>query len=64
MAGCRQVDLDKSGGITFDEFVMMMRLGGMKTDFEKEMKEAFAFFDKNKDGVVRSPGHAAAAGRA
>lgn len=47
------MDLDKSGGITFDEFVMMMRLGNMETDFEKEIKDAFNFFDKNKDGVVR-----------
>lgn len=47
-----QVDLDGSGGISFDEFVMMMRLGDMETDFEKEIKDAFAFFDKNKDGQV------------
>lgn len=32
---------------------MMMRLGDMETDFEKEIKDAFKFFDKNSDGVVR-----------
>lgn len=44
--------MDRSGGITFDEFVMMMRLGDMETDFEKEIRDAFDFFDKNGDGVV------------
>ena len=47
-----QVDLDKSGGISFGEFVMMMRLGDMETDFEKEINGAFKFFDKNNDGMV------------
>lgn len=44
--------MDGSGGITFDEFVMMMRLGDMQTDFEREIIDAFDFFDKNKDGMV------------
>lgn len=48
----KKVDLDGSGGITFDEFVMMMRLGDMQTDFEREIIDAFDFFDKNKDGMV------------
>eukprot|EP00904_Undaria_pinnatifida_P006214 jgi/Undpi1/2722/HiC_scaffold_14.g06100.m1 len=47
-----KVDLDRSGGISFDEFVMMMRLGDMQTDFEKEINGAFKFFDKNNDGMV------------
>lgn len=47
-----KVDLDRSGGISFDEFVMMMRLGDMETDFEKEINGAFRFFDKNNDGMV------------
>ncbi|CAN0339867.1 unnamed protein product, partial [Hapterophycus canaliculatus] len=48
-----KVDLDKTGDISFEEFVMMMRLGGMETDYEKEINDAFAFFDKNNDGEVR-----------
>eukprot|EP00752_Nemacystus_decipiens_P012402 g10989.t1 len=47
-----RVDLDGSGDISFDEFVMMMRLGGMETDYEKEINGAFKFFDKNNDGMV------------
>ena len=31
---------------------MMMRLGDMQTDFEKEINGAFKFFDKNNDGMV------------
>ena len=46
------MDLDGSGDISFEEFVMMMRLGGMETDYEKEINGAFAFFDKNNDGQV------------
>eukprot|EP00903_Cladosiphon_okamuranus_P015076 g13945.t1 len=47
-----KVDLDGSGDISFEEFVMMMRLGDMETDYEKEISGAFEFFDKNKDGMV------------
>ncbi|CAM9220220.1 unnamed protein product [Scytosiphon promiscuus] len=47
-----KVDLDKTGDISFEEFVMMMRLGGMETDYEKEINGAFEFFDKNSDGEI------------
>lgn len=47
------MDLDGSGGISFDEFVTMMQLGEMETDFAKEINEAFKFFDKDGDGEVR-----------
>ena len=46
------MDLDGSGEVSFDEFVTMMRMGDMETNFEKEMNGAFKFFDKNNDGVV------------
>ena len=46
------MDLDGSGGISFDEFVTMMQLGEMETDFAKEINEAFKFFDKDGDGEV------------
>lgn len=48
----RKIDLNGDGNISFDEFVMMMRLGGMETDYEKEINGAFTFFDKNGDGQV------------
>ncbi|CAM9399961.1 unnamed protein product [Ascophyllum nodosum] len=47
-----RVDLDNSGGISFDEFVTMMQLGEVETDFAKEINEAFKFFDKDGDGEV------------
>lgn len=47
-----QVDTDHSGGISFDEFVAMMQLKEVETDFEKEINEAFKFFDKDGDGEV------------
>lgn len=48
----QKVDTDGSGGISFEEFVAMMQLGEVETDFEKEIKEAFKFFDKDGDGEV------------
>ncbi|CAM9990405.1 unnamed protein product [Ectocarpus sp. 6 AP-2014] len=47
-----KVDTDQSGGISFDEFVAMMQLGEVETDFTKEINEAFKFFDKDGDGEV------------
>ena len=49
------MDTDNSGGISFEEFVAMMQLGEVETDFEKEIKEAFKFFDKDGDGEVGPP---------
>ncbi|CAM9620434.1 unnamed protein product, partial [Pylaiella littoralis] len=46
------VDTDGSGGISFEEFVAMMQLGEVETDFTKEINEAFNFFDKDGDGKV------------
>ncbi|CAB1111888.1 unnamed protein product [Ectocarpus sp. CCAP 1310/34] len=47
-----KVDLDGTGDISFEEFVVLMRVGGMETDYEKEINGAFFFFDKNGDGQV------------
>ncbi|CAN0134881.1 unnamed protein product [Ectocarpus sp. 6 AP-2014] len=47
-----KVDLDGTGDISFEEFVVLMRVGGMETDYEKEINGAFSFFDKNGDGQV------------
>ncbi|CAM9399815.1 unnamed protein product [Ascophyllum nodosum] len=47
-----RVDLDNSGAICFDEFVTMMQLREVETDFAKEINEAFKFFDKDGDGEV------------
>lgn len=47
-----QVDTDQSGGISFEEFVAMMQLKEVETDFEVEISEAFSFFDKDGDGEV------------
>lgn len=46
------MDLDGTGDISFEEFVVLMRVGGMETDYEKEINGAFSFFDKNGDGQV------------
>lgn len=48
------MDTDGSGGISFDEFVAMMQLGEVETDFTKEINEAFKFFDKDGDGEVKN----------
>lgn len=48
----QKVDLDGTGDISFEEFVVLMRVGGMETDYEKEINGAFSFFDKNGDGQV------------
>ena len=34
------------------EFVAMMQLGEVETDFTKEINEAFKFFDKDSDGKL------------
>ncbi|CAB1101990.1 unnamed protein product [Ectocarpus sp. CCAP 1310/34] len=47
-----KVDTDGNGGISFEEFVAMMQLGEVETDFKKEINEAFKFFDKDGDGEV------------
>lgn len=46
------MDTDQSGGISFEEFVAMMQLREVETDFEVEISEAFSFFDKDGDGEV------------
>lgn len=55
-----QVDTDRSGGISFDEFVAMMQLKEVETDFEREINEAFKFFDKDGDGEVGDVCHRSA----
>lgn len=49
---CCKVDTDGNGDISFDEFVTMMQMGEVETDFSKEINEAFKFFDKDGDGEV------------
>jgi len=46
------VDINGDGDISFDEFVTMMQMGEVETDFTKEINEAFKFFDKDGDGEV------------
>lgn len=48
------MDTNGDGGISFDEFVTMMQLGEVETDFTKEINEAFKFFDKDGDGEVNN----------
>lgn len=48
------MDTDGNGSISFDEFVAMMQLGQVETDFKKEIDEAFKFFDSDGDGEVVS----------
>mmetsp|Transcript_3328 Transcript_3328/g.5176 ORF Transcript_3328/g.5176 Transcript_3328/m.5176 type:complete len:152 (+) Transcript_3328:77-532(+) len=47
-----QVDTDGNGVISFNEFVDMMRKCELSTDFEQEIREAFEFFDKDKNKTI------------
>jgi len=50
-----EVDVDGSGTIDFDEFLIMMVMQieeEGKTASEEELKEMFRFMDKNKDNMI------------
>ncbi|CAN0065074.1 unnamed protein product [Discosporangium mesarthrocarpum] len=47
-----KVDLDGNGRISFPEFVTMMRKCKVDTDFDRQIREAFKFFDKDKSGAI------------
>jgi calmodulin len=48
----KQVDANGNGKIDFPEFLVMMERKAKEADPEKELKEAFDVFDKDKDGLI------------
>jgi len=54
LAMVREVDIDGNGTIEFNEFLQMMSKTVKDTDPEKELKEAFRFFDRSNDGYISS----------
>jgi calmodulin len=48
----REVDVDNSGAIDFQEFLALMSRCVADQSIEKEMKEAFRAFDKDGDGYI------------
>ncbi|CAM9467824.1 unnamed protein product [Ectocarpus sp. 8 AP-2014] len=47
-----KVDLDGNGLINFAEFVTMMRKCKVDTDFDRQIREAFKFFDQDGSGAI------------
>eukprot|EP01084_Bolivina_argentea_P158307 275778_1 len=47
-----KVDLDGNGEIDFDEFISLMHKCDVESDFDREIREAFKFFDKNESGEI------------
>lgn len=50
-----EVDVDGSGSIDFDEFLLMMAKKMKDTDSEEEIREAFRVFDKDGNGFISAP---------
>ncbi|KAJ8308336.1 hypothetical protein KUTeg_013210 [Tegillarca granosa] len=48
----READLDGSGTIDFEEFLIMMAKKMKSTDAEEDMKEAFKVFDMDGNGFI------------
>eukprot|EP00999_Lentomonas_sp_LEN2_P000652 NODE_1649_length_781_cov_149.287462_g1600_i0.p1 GENE.NODE_1649_length_781_cov_149.287462_g1600_i0~~NODE_1649_length_781_cov_149.287462_g1600_i0.p1 ORF type:complete len:181 (+),score=23.81 NODE_1649_length_781_cov_149.287462_g1600_i0:73-615(+) len=48
----REVDVDNSGSIDLNEFLALMAKSGSDQNIENELKEAFAVFDKDRDGYI------------
>ncbi|KAL4869489.1 hypothetical protein BDV12DRAFT_167821 [Aspergillus spectabilis] len=47
-----ELDVDRTGTIDFDEFLIMMSRKVKDSDPEAELREAFAVFDKDKSGSI------------
>ncbi|KAL5334497.1 hypothetical protein BJX70DRAFT_378229 [Aspergillus crustosus] len=47
-----ELDVDRTGTIDFDEFLVMMSRKVKDSDPEAELREAFAVFDKDKSGSI------------
>jgi calmodulin len=45
-------DVDGSGEIDMNEFLLMMEKRQSKMDFDEELRQAFDFFDTNKNGHI------------
>ncbi|KAL4922914.1 hypothetical protein BDW62DRAFT_172061 [Aspergillus aurantiobrunneus] len=47
-----ELDVDRTGTIDFDEFLVMMSRKVKDSDPEAELREAFAVFDQDKSGTI------------
>ena len=47
-----EVDVDRSGEIDFDEFLILMAKKMKDSDSAEELLEAFKVFDTNNDGLI------------
>jgi calmodulin len=48
----KEVDPTNSGGIVFNDFMILMKKKMTDTDNEDEIKEAFRVFDRDNDGII------------
>lgn len=48
----KEVDPTNSGGIVFNDFMVLMKKKMTDTDNEEEIKEAFRVFDRDNDGII------------
>ena len=48
----REIDEDGNGSIDLEEFINMMGKKVKETENEKELREAFQVFDKDRDGFI------------
>ncbi|KAL2787031.1 hypothetical protein BJX66DRAFT_311818 [Aspergillus keveii] len=47
-----ELDIDRTGTIDFDEFLILMSRKVKDSDPEAELREAFAVFDQDKSGTI------------
>ncbi|KAH7424218.1 hypothetical protein KP509_12G095500 [Ceratopteris richardii] len=47
-----EVDVDSSGTVDFNEFLLLMSRKMKETDSEEELQEAFKVFDRDHDGFI------------
>ena len=50
----REVDVDHTGSIDFQEFVAMMSRKMGEKDYDQELRDAFKVFDRDNSGTISS----------